>query len=118
MNRQVELTHLAQQIESSQKILTALGDETRQRLILAMLSHRGCSGMRVGEIAEKTALSRPAVSHHLQILKNARIIRVRKEGTKNYYSFDLDSLALDQLISTLAHAKSLMVSHEAESSRK
>ena len=38
-----------------------------------------------GEITKKTKLSRPAVSHHLQVLKDAGIINVRREGTMNYY---------------------------------
>ncbi len=47
--------------------------------------------MRVGEIKEKTHLSRPAVSHHLKILKEAEIISVRKEGAINYYRLDAKS---------------------------
>ena len=59
-----------------------------------------CSGVRVGEIAEKTNLSRPAVSHHLQIMKDVGIIRVRREGTKNYYYFDPEMEAFERLIAT------------------
>lgn len=43
------------------------------------------TGLRVGEITEKTHLSRPAVSHHLRILRDAGVILMRKEGTKNFY---------------------------------
>lgn len=67
----------------------ALGDETRQQIILALLES-DCRGIRVGEITEKTNLSRPAVSHHLKILKEAGIINMRREGTKNYYFVDAD----------------------------
>ena len=63
---------------------TALGDETRQ-LILLVLLESDLSGIRVGEIAEKTHLTRPSVSHHLQILKEANIVAMRRTGTKNYY---------------------------------
>lgn len=38
-----------------------------------------CDGFRVIDIAKKTALSRPAVSHHMPILKDAGFVRVRKE---------------------------------------
>lgn len=69
-----------------------------------------CSGVRVGEIAEKTNLSRPAVSHHLQILKDAGIVRVRKEGTKNFYYFDAEMEELQHLISTLQFAKKVCLS--------
>lgn len=42
-------------------------------------------GMNVKEITEQTNLSRPAVSHHLKILKETGLINVRKKGTANYY---------------------------------
>lgn len=68
---------------------TAIGDETRQ-LILLVLLESDCSGIRVGEIAEKTHLTRPSVSHHLQILKESGIVAMRREGTKNYYYLSAD----------------------------
>ena len=79
---------------------TAIGDETRQ-LILLVLLESDLSGIRVGEIAEKTHLTRPSVSHHLQILKEAGIVAMRREGTKNYYYFDPEMEAFEQLVSTL-----------------
>ncbi len=82
-------------------MLSTLGDETRQHLILEMLKIGDCRGARVGTITEKTNLSRPAVSHHLQILKKAGIVKVRKEGTRNYYYFDPEMAAFEKLISTL-----------------
>lgn len=68
---------------------SAIGDETRQ-LILLVLLESDLSGIRVGEIAEKTHLTRPSVSHHLQILKDAGIVAMRREGTKNYYYLSAD----------------------------
>lgn len=63
----------------------------RQSIILGMIRYADdCNGMRVGEITQLTSLSRPAVSHHLQILKDAGIVKVRREGTKNYYYFDAE----------------------------
>lgn len=47
------------------------------------------TGLRVGEITEQTHLSRPAVSHHLRILRDAGVISMRKEGTKNFYYIDV-----------------------------
>lgn len=69
MNLQQQHTLLADNFASCSKILTAIGDETRQHLILEMLKMGNCRGLRVCEVTEKTSLSRPAVSHHLQILK-------------------------------------------------
>lgn len=42
-------------------------------------------GMRVGEVTQHTHLSRPAVSHHLKILKDAGIVKFIKRGTMNFY---------------------------------
>lgn len=92
---------LAEDFAASSKILAAIGDETRQHLILEMMKMGQCSGVRVGDITAKSNLSRPAVSHHLQIMKEAGIVKVRKEGTKNYYYFDPEMQALEQLIATL-----------------
>lgn len=108
MDVKEEITALADEIKGTQKILTALGDEMRQHLILVMMQSGDCSGMRVNDIADKTRLSRPAVSHHLQILKDAGIVKMRREGTKNYYYFDADMEAFDRLIGMLQHAKSIM----------
>lgn len=68
---------------------TAIGDETRQ-LILTVLLESDLSGVRVGEIAEKAHLTRPSVSHHLQILKESGIVAMRQEGTKNFYYLSVD----------------------------
>ena len=108
MEYKEEIDRLAKEFESCQKILLALGDENRQHLILGMIQMEQCNGVRVGTITEKTHLSRPAVSHHIQILKEAGILKVRKEGTKNYYYFDADTPSFNQLIHMLVHAKEIM----------
>ena len=110
MTQTSEIDTLREEILHSRKILTALGDEVRQHLILVMMADGDCTGMRVNDIAAKTNLSRPAVSHHLQILKDAGIICVRREGTKNYYYFNSDSEAFDSLIHMLEHARTIMAS--------
>lgn len=76
--RQVE--QLAEGFAACSEILTAIGDETGQHLILEMIKIGNCNGVRVGEITEKTNLSRPAVSHHLKIMKDAGLVKVRREG--------------------------------------
>lgn len=55
------------------------------------------SGTRVGAITEKTHLSRPAVSHHIKILKDAGVVGMRKEGTKNYYYQETDNRRWQEL---------------------
>lgn len=103
-----DIKRLAEEFKSSKKILSALGDENRQHLILEMMQMGECDGVRVGAITERTNLSRPAVSHHLKILKESGLIKVRREGTKNYYYFDADTNAIAQLIQMLNNAKEIM----------
>lgn len=104
METQKQVFALANDFASCTKILTALGDETRQHLVVEMMRYGKCEGVRVCEITEKTNLSRPAVSHHLQILKDAGIVKMRKEGTKNYYHFDPEMGCFEKLINTLQSA--------------
>lgn len=89
---------------SSSKVLQAVGDETRQNIILALMESPCNVGMRVGEITAKTHLSRPAVSHHLKILKEARIVNMRKEKTMNFYSINVHD-GLQDLIQLSDHIK-------------
>lgn len=106
-----EIENLAQDFKKCQKVLIALGDVNRQHMILEMMKMGSCSGVRVNEITKSTNLSRPAVSHHLQILKNAGILKMRREGTRNYYYFDPDmesfGLLSDVLNRTLQITSSL-----------
>ena len=83
------LEKITKGFQEYREAFTAIGDETRQLIILVLLQGN-LSGIRVGEIAEKTHLTRPSVSHHLQILKDAGIVNMRKEGTKNYYYVSAD----------------------------
>lgn len=103
-----EIKKLAEEFEACQKVLLALGDENRQHLILEMMKIDECGGVRVGTITKKANLSRPAVSHHIQILKEAGILKMRREGTKHYYYFDADTEAMNCLIHMLEHAKRFM----------
>jgi DNA-binding transcriptional ArsR family regulator len=61
--------------------LDAFGDGTR-RAILARLVDGPLS---VGELAREFPVSRPAISQHLRILKNAQLVADRPEGTRRMY---------------------------------
>ncbi|HSB39705.1 MAG TPA: metalloregulator ArsR/SmtB family transcription factor [Gaiellaceae bacterium] len=68
--------------------MDALGDRTR-RAIFEQLR----SGPRaVGEIADELPVSRPAVSQHLRVLKEAGLVTERREGTRRLYRLDPDGL--------------------------
>lgn len=105
---QDEIKALAAEFRACQKVLIALGDENRQHLMLEMMQMGDCRGVRVGEITKRTHLSRPAVSHHLQILKDAEIVKMRREGTMNYYYFDADTEAMNAMLQMLTHARDIM----------
>ena len=64
--------------------LDALGDPTR-RAILARLSTRAIS---VGELARDFPISRPAISQHLRILKQANLVVDRAAGTRRLYQLN------------------------------
>ena len=68
---------------------TALGDPTR-RAIFECLADRPRA---VGELASELPVSRPAVSQHLKVLKDARLVTDRREGTRRIYQLDPDGLA-------------------------
>jgi ArsR family transcriptional regulator len=62
----------------------ALSDPTR-REVLRLLS-RG--EMTAGELAERFDMTRPTMSHHFAVLKEAGLVRSRREGQQIYYSLD------------------------------
>lgn len=68
-------------------LFIALGDEVRLTIIDALTADDPFNkqGLNVNQITERTSLSRPAISHHLKILKQAGLVGVRQEGTANYY---------------------------------
>lgn len=69
---------------NAERALEALGDPTR-RLVFKRL--RG-GARSVGGIAEGMDVSRPAVSQHLKILKQALLVTDRAEGTRRLYAVD------------------------------
>jgi DNA-binding transcriptional ArsR family regulator len=70
------------------QVLDALGDPTR-RAVLELLRH----GARpVAEIAAELPVSRPAVSQHLKVLKEARLVIDRADGTRRLYEVSSDGL--------------------------
>lgn len=70
------------------EVIIALSDETR----IQILEIIGKNDLNASDIASKCTLSRPTVSHHLQILKRARILESRKEGKEIFYSVNMNTL--------------------------
>jgi|SRR5215469_16175842 len=70
-------------------VLTALADPTRR----AIFERLARSPSAVGELAAGLPVSRPAVSQHLKVLKEAGLVTDRAEGTRRVYSVDSAGVA-------------------------
>ncbi|WLR54680.1 metalloregulator ArsR/SmtB family transcription factor [Mesobacillus subterraneus] len=68
-------------------LFTALSDPARQDIILLLADKEPLS---VNEITEHSTLSRPAISHHLKILREHHLVKIEQKGTQRYYSLSLD----------------------------
>ena len=78
------------------KVFVALGDEHRQRILLTF--EKG-ERLTVGQIAEVATLSRPAVSHHLKILRNAGVLEAERAGREVYLRINREML--EQTLATV-----------------
>lgn len=71
------------------KLFTALGDEHRQRILL-LFDHD--ERLNVSQIAAASTLSRPTVSHHLKILREAGVLGSIKVGKEVFFWIEKESL--------------------------
>lgn len=64
----------------------ALGDDTRQRILVLLLE-----GERtVGEIVDAFSVSQPTISHHLNVLRQHKLVISRREGQQIFYAINQD----------------------------
>ena len=96
--------------------LAALGDPTR-RAIFERVAARPSA---VGDLARGLPVSRPAVSQHLKVLKEAGLVTETPEGTRRIYRLDPRGITamrdwLDQYWSTALHAFAAFADEQAES---
>jgi DNA-binding transcriptional ArsR family regulator len=80
-------------------IFKALNDPTR-REILKLLRKRD---MTAGEIADAFNITKPSISHHLDLLKQANLVVAEKQGQFIYYS--LNTTVIDDIMSWLVKLK-------------
>jgi ArsR family transcriptional regulator len=80
----VATTHSTQlsQLKDLAASFKLLADETRLR-VLSLLMHHG--ELNVRSLCEQLDQSQPAVSHHLALLRDAGLIRARRDGKHNFY---------------------------------
>jgi DNA-binding transcriptional ArsR family regulator len=72
-----------------QQALQALGDPTRREIFERLTA----GPLAVGELAQELPISRPAVSQHLKVLKEARLVFDRPSGTRRVYQVDPAAVA-------------------------
>lgn len=77
----------------------ALSDPTR-RAILKMLREKD---LTAGEIAQVFNISKPSISHHLNVLKNAGLVLDERQG--QFISYSLNTTVLDEVLSWIAEVK-------------
>ena len=80
-------------------VFKALNDQTR-RQILDLLKERE---MNAGEIAEKFNISKPSISHHLDILKRADLITSEKKG--QFVEYSLNTTILEDILNWIITLK-------------
>lgn len=76
-------------------LFKALNDSTR-RSILELLKERD---MTAGEIADQFNISKPSISHHLDLLKQAGLVIAVKEG--QFISYSINTTVMDEMIKWL-----------------
>jgi len=82
------------------RLFRALNDDTRRRII-DLLKEKD---MNAGEIADHFDMSKPSISHHLDLLKQANLVQFEKRGQFIVYS--LNTTVLDDVISWFMDLKS------------
>src|ERR1700728_60635 len=73
-----------QQVSVDLSVLAVLADPTR-RSLLELLRDKP---LPVGELARRMPVSRPAVSQHLKVLKEAQLVREQRRGTRHYFGLN------------------------------
>jgi len=71
-----------------QELLKAVGDANRLRIICMLFDSEKC----VCDIEEKLGISQPLASHHLAVLREAGLVKVRRKGTWSYYSLRREAI--------------------------
>jgi DNA-binding transcriptional ArsR family regulator len=101
------------------RALSALADPTRQKIVEELRA----GGKPVGEIAAQLPVSRPAVSQHLRVLKDAGLVRETRAGTRRIYNVEPKGLVevrryLDRLWSDALLAFAVEAAKGARQTRK
>lgn len=91
---QDELKELHKMFHECGPFFIALGEEIRQKIILDILD-AGVDGLNVMTLTSMSHLSRPAISHHLKVLKDSGLVIAEKKGTQIFYKVSLSDSFLN-----------------------
>jgi len=94
-----ELPHESE-LEALTQIFSIFADSSRIRIISTLLDRE----LTVNDICAAVEMSQSAVSHQLRILRNARVVKYRRDGRSSWYSLDDDHVA-DILRMGLSHVR-------------
>ncbi|SRR5258708_11022935 len=86
------------------RILQAIADPTRRRILRALKERDACSigkgvGLCAGDVEERMRLSQPTISHHMAILTKAGLVETVKQAQWRWYR--RNEFALRELVKTL-----------------
>jgi len=77
------------EIEEVSNLFKVLGDPTRSKILYTIEENE----LNVTDICECVNMQKSAVSHQLRILRDAKLVKARKDGKEVYYSFDDDHIS-------------------------
>lgn len=72
----------------AERIFEALGESTRRQILEVLASGERSAGMVVESMQARARISQPAVSQHLKVLREARLVNVRSDGTRRLYAIN------------------------------
>ncbi|QIN81044.1 metalloregulator ArsR/SmtB family transcription factor (plasmid) [Rubrobacter marinus] len=96
-----EAAPVEREIREASELLKVIGDLTRMRILCALLPGEELS---VGELQRTLGMNQSAVSHQLRVLRDARLLKHRREGKMVFYSL-ADEHVRELLIGTLEHVR-------------
>jgi ArsR family transcriptional regulator len=72
------------------ELFRVFGDSSRIKILYALMDHNMC----VTDIAQMLQMNQSAVSHQLRILKDAKLVKYKREGKTIFYSLDDDHVKM------------------------
>ncbi|WZL74387.1 metalloregulator ArsR/SmtB family transcription factor [Clostridiaceae bacterium 35-E11] len=102
VNKVKEIMPQEEKLYDLAELFKVFGDTTRIKIICALFEEEMC----VCDIAALLGMNQSAISHQLRVLKQARLVKFRKEGKVVYYSLDDDHIKniFDQGFMHISHS--------------